>query len=1137
MKFGKYLEARQVELAEYNTHFIDYKALKKLMKQLATVPMINDDDLNASKNLINVDIDFNEASVYRSLQANKASFFFKLERELEKVNLYYVDKESELKVKLDVIVSKMNDYRSSGRLNSKQAVVYKNISAVIKKFLKDVRNLEQYVELNRTGFAKVLKKWDKRSHSNEKEFYLATVVSVQPIFTRTEVARLSDEALNLLVDLNDLVEYSVGNGVNSPSTALGPGSSSNAVAISMDGGKNNSNNTKARRSSSSTGSEKGFFKVLGFSSTDLDLEIEYWIQDIINISTLKDDQRRLATISNFVPTKVLPRLEELLQNNEQKEQIEKECITKLFSLLIDSNLVDECLSVVYLACEQYIDFNHIDEDAEIFSNVNLFHEACACSTAPRSFLLYEALKFKNITSADLKNLMNMKDIHGRIPLHHAAEQGKTEFVELILESNLVDMLDIPDQDRKTPLILALESNDIKAVKLLLQHGSNAYPNAQDKVLDPLSVACKKGNFEAVKLILDFLGDKIEGPSLDKMELLHIVSKNSNSSALAELLISKGANVNYGDKFLGRTPLFYAVMNGKDNIVSLLLRCNASIDVMDDEGYTPLFYTIWESDVKVLNAMLPSIKSIKQKKIHSDLLQPKKLTLPNNDLLDLDSSSINDLTDSFENIPAFSLPPPIIPLRKYGHNFLEDKIYVKVIFKAGTESITLENDNDSLINAPGRIMLSSGSSDIIPRNVLFPVGGTSVTAVDDDLDEEGEIIFYPDTLENFSIQFDVFPTTGNRLIARTVTPPSFLLSSSMNGTNSLKIPLVDLKLSVIGTLSVEYQVIQPFSGTSLKVTECEPYWKSTNEEKEPQNSEPSKIDNGYITETSLCGSFETIKIYYLNDGRLVASKEMFVTVNGAKILLMDLTTEQLQAILQSSLFIDNEMINTSNDLKILLCKGVFDFKTLLDLIPSSIKLNIQICFPTAEEIVSIPVRPSPLIAVDKLINNLLEMIFSNERYLKSTTNHSRSLVFSSCCWEVCATLNWKQPIFPVFLKFDNLVSYVDPESSTECYKYDTAHHILDLVQNQEEYKKLIKKIDIFGMVKFAIKSHLLGLILPEKLLHICDTVVDSIRKKGLLVISFSDSPINEAEKELNANGVSDEDEIIFLKSGDDKNLML
>ena len=43
---------------------------------------------------------------------------------------------------------------------------------------------QQFIELNATGFRKILKKWDKRSKSQTKELYLARAVEVQPVFNR-----------------------------------------------------------------------------------------------------------------------------------------------------------------------------------------------------------------------------------------------------------------------------------------------------------------------------------------------------------------------------------------------------------------------------------------------------------------------------------------------------------------------------------------------------------------------------------------------------------------------------------------------------------------------------------------------------------------------------------------------------------------------------------------------------------------------------------------------------------------------------------------------------------------------------------------------------------------------------------------
>lgn len=79
MKFGKYLASRQLELPEYSGHFIDYKSLKKLIKQLA-IPS------TTATTTTSIDGEVTISNIQHTLKENKASFFFRVERELEKVN-------------------------------------------------------------------------------------------------------------------------------------------------------------------------------------------------------------------------------------------------------------------------------------------------------------------------------------------------------------------------------------------------------------------------------------------------------------------------------------------------------------------------------------------------------------------------------------------------------------------------------------------------------------------------------------------------------------------------------------------------------------------------------------------------------------------------------------------------------------------------------------------------------------------------------------------------------------------------------------------------------------------------------------------------------------------------------------------
>jgi CDK inhibitor PHO81 len=48
----------------------------------------------------------------------------------------------------------------------------------------DATSYQQFIEMNATGFRKILKKWDKHSSSTTKELYLARQVDIQPVFNR-----------------------------------------------------------------------------------------------------------------------------------------------------------------------------------------------------------------------------------------------------------------------------------------------------------------------------------------------------------------------------------------------------------------------------------------------------------------------------------------------------------------------------------------------------------------------------------------------------------------------------------------------------------------------------------------------------------------------------------------------------------------------------------------------------------------------------------------------------------------------------------------------------------------------------------------------------------------------------------------
>jgi len=130
MKFGKQIQAEQVP--GWSPYYLDYKSLKKTISSLAANRPASE-SAGIAQSVRPGDL-FDRPSVSRTpsatpstpglgqppifsalgqddergpnFQAHKAAFFFKLERELEKINAFYLEKEAELKLRLETLLSK-----------------------------------------------------------------------------------------------------------------------------------------------------------------------------------------------------------------------------------------------------------------------------------------------------------------------------------------------------------------------------------------------------------------------------------------------------------------------------------------------------------------------------------------------------------------------------------------------------------------------------------------------------------------------------------------------------------------------------------------------------------------------------------------------------------------------------------------------------------------------------------------------------------------------------------------------------------------------------------------------------------------------------------------------------------------------
>lgn len=1086
MKFGKYLAARQLEFPEYSSYFMNYKQLKKLINALIS----QDDEL--------------------TLQDKKGSFFFKVERELEKVNSFYIEKEAELRLKLELLVEKKNTSLKDFKL-SKNSITFISLYDGFKKFSKDLDRLNQFVELNETGFIKVLKKWDKRSKSKTKELYLTTTVNVQPIFHKNQIVELGDLVANNLIQLEAL----------------------------NNGEKNFMIYEESLNSSPSSG----------------DATISDQLYTDFYEITLQN--------ANLPPNEQLQKLNEWYSQIMQKLNIstKKFTFSKIF-MLLSSNLQipTESIMKFFEFFNEFIDLTFIDD---------INGRTCLIET---STCLHDREEvFKICLNSNIDPLI--KDFNGRTCLHYLSENGRNDLILLLLnhlketdKEKLCTLIDTQDNDAITPLLLAVINNHVETVQLLLEFNANGFPK-QDEAKPlylPLNVACKFGNLKIVELLLHKFGTS-ERAKQEKLLIkksqsnaegllpLHIVASSGNAN-LVPLLLEYGADINQIDRLNKWSSIFYSVLSNDSEMTQTLIHYGADYRLVDEDGFDPLYYAIWEGNTKVFNILLNSMNTdnIPVVRKASKEKGPKPQSVLDNISM-MDSNTLIDF-NNLDMIPELSLPPPIIPLRKYGHNFLEKKIFLKLSFLTNRFSINL-NPNIFMTSIPGRITINN--NDQIPKNLMLPI-----------LDNENKVTFQLDSLddENFEIDFQLFPTFGTRLLAKATLTSSILKSQypglGIKDLGYLELPLFDIRLNTIGSLKFTYEIIYPYSGKPLEISMYDTYWKlsASEEDEESKNKNTTAISTSFVTSSSLKGEYFCVHVCLLNDGTPIVSPKTHIEIlDDVQLPISSFGYKQLMSIVYKN---DLQLVtNMKNRLRNLRSNNIKAFKELIphiylplneffSLCDPSLALNLDIFYPSIYELKNSFFKEFAYLTTSKndLINNSLNFfidsiltdLFSHVRNMRNEHPHkSRQFILSSTNPHVCTILNWKQPNYPVFYNLNGIKFNKSMNKFIECTAngliFDKPQKPADKPianSTSETNKILIDNIDTINKdsieytnlldyddkltrsiklaISYAISNNLLGIIVPESILNLSSEIVKSIRLKGLILVASKDTKINDLE---------------------------
>ncbi|GME81870.1 unnamed protein product [Ambrosiozyma monospora] len=207
MKFGKTFLGRQVP--EWQQYYISYKSLKKQIKLIVSAQdkLRNEHEYQVDTNSNSNKENYNEPVTVPQVASNidilnspqvkteLASFFFMLDRNIEKVDEFYNKQYTEYQRRLKRIsaILNLNSNNKNGNgnmINSGQngisgsphgydiGVVFQDeeeaeeLIGILLELRNGFRNLKWFGELNRRGFRKILKKLDKKSGTSQMDAYL-----------------------------------------------------------------------------------------------------------------------------------------------------------------------------------------------------------------------------------------------------------------------------------------------------------------------------------------------------------------------------------------------------------------------------------------------------------------------------------------------------------------------------------------------------------------------------------------------------------------------------------------------------------------------------------------------------------------------------------------------------------------------------------------------------------------------------------------------------------------------------------------------------------------------------------------------------------------------------------------------------
>ena len=169
-------------------------------------------------------------------------------------------------------------------------------------------------------------------------------------------------------------------------------------------------------------------------------------------------------------------------------------------------------------------------------------------------------------------------------LCEAAGNGNLEAVKTMISLGF----DLAPKGERTPLHLAAYNGHLDVIRSLIDAGADTRLRDPEYNTPPFVHAMHNFQEEAVAFLLDFPMDVFASAAMGKEDQLRAILESDPDQVNARFqTVRRGSQETYVNDWA--TPLWFAVMNGRADIVRLLISCKADPSAHDDNGKTIIEY--------------------------------------------------------------------------------------------------------------------------------------------------------------------------------------------------------------------------------------------------------------------------------------------------------------------------------------------------------------------------------------------------------------------------------------------------------------------------------------------------------------------------------------------------------------------